>query len=294
MKTRRNSVGLKTLSLAVLCASALPLCGQNLIQHWKLDDAALNYTDYLAPLVNQVAGGSQAYVHNGTNATPAPLVGQFGARPTTGTSLLIQNQYERVELGNVTPGNSPFTIAFWFNRNSAATSGYDLGSTQEHIISANGGAAQAGRWNLNVVNLAASTQTFRLQLFSNPSGWVPGSTSSSLTFATGLSSDTWYHFAMTRDSANLLKLYLNGAEMASVTNPNEFTAPANGVWLGLDAALTTPASRSFAGNYDDVRFYDGPLDASQVTALIPEPSSLSLLLVAGGFMGWVANRKRAS
>ncbi len=291
MKTRRISVGLKTLSLTALCASTLPLGAQNLIQHWKLDDSTLNYTDNLAPLVNQVVGGSQAYVNNGTNASPAPLANQAGARVSTGNSILLQNQYEHIELGGVAPGAGAFTMAFWFNRDSAATSGFDLGSTQEHIVSAN--QAQTGRWNLNAISFNSSTETFSLQLFSNPGGWTGSGTTSSYTLATGLSSDTWYHFAMTRDDANGFKLYVNGVEKFFGTNPNSFTQGTSGVWLGLDPGLAAP-SRSFTGAFDDVRVYDGPLEAGQVMALIPEPSALSLLLFASGVMAVVANRKRAN
>ncbi len=290
MKTRRISDWLKTLPLAALCATALPLGAQNLTQHWKLDDATLTFTDYLAPLINEVAGGSQAFVHNGTNASPAPLAAQPGARGTTGTSVLLQNRYEHIELGNVSPRTGAFTLALWFNRDSAATSGFDLTSNQEHIISAN--QAQAGRWNLNAVSFNSATETFSLQLFSNPGGWTGSGTSSSFTFASGLTSDTWYHFAMTRDSANTLTFYLNGTEVASRSNANDFTEGTSGVWLGLDPALTTPASRAFTGAFDDVRFYDGPLSGSQIAALVPEPASFSLLLIVGSVLGWAANRKR--
>ena len=149
------------LTLIVSIFSVSLSVAQNLIHHWKLDEtlasprfAALEIGagGYSASVTAAV--GDDGLIHKGgTSGNKGPAY-ESGAHILTGNSLGTQNRWSRIELGNVSPGTNPFAISFWFRRLSAPTSGHDVGSDQEHIISANG--EQAGRWNLHTYDFNTS------------------------------------------------------------------------------------------------------------------------------------------
>jgi len=235
-------------------------------QHWKLDDFALNYTADRAALQNEIPGGGLAQTNHAGSLADAPATGLPGATAAPGTAIGLNTRFQRIELGAVSPGVQPFTFAFWFKRNSAAISGFDVsteGTPQEHILSAN--QSQSGRWNLHASNLNAATQRFDLSFFHhNGVG--------SVKVATDLDSDVWQHLVISRDPGNLLKFFLNAAEIYSATDAASFTHGANGVFLGRDPGLFSNGSRGTAAAFDDVRIYNSALTPAEISALAePRP-----------------------
>ncbi len=85
----------------------------------------------------------------------------------------------------------------------------------------------------------------------------------------------WHHHAVVKDG-NTLSYYRDGvlANTRTITlvldNPQPF-------FIGGDAGST--AAEHFNGRIDDVRLYDAALTADEVSQLVPEPSSLTVLLI---------------
>jgi hypothetical protein len=250
-----KSALVRSTHLALCLATAAH--AQTLTQHWKMDEASLTYTSNLAPLINQIGGGSAASVHNNADLPNNPIANQAGATVATGTSILTKTRFQRIQLGNVSPTTSAFTMALWFKRNSAASSGHDNGGDQEHILSANQG--QAGRWNLSTSGFV-NDNNFGIGWFHN-GGISP-------VLATGIRSDAWYHFAVTREMpSGAIKFYLNGQMVASGTDTATFTNGAAGTWLGRDPGQNA-TNRGFVGNFDDVRFLNGAITQTAVIGLV--------------------------
>lgn len=248
----------------------IPQAGaQDLIQHWKMNEAALTFTSGLAPLVNEIVGGSPAAANTSGEANTSlwPVANQLGAVFSTNTAVATKTRFQRIQLGNISPASNAFTIALWFKRDSAASSGHDNGSDQEHIISGNQG--QTGRWNLNTISFV-NDNNFGIGWFHN------GGYSPALPLVTGLKSNIWYHFAATREMpSGSIKFYLNGLLVGSGTDTATFTQGANGVFVGRDPGLNA-TNRGFVGAFDDVRFYNDALSESQILAVIGDSDEDSL------------------
>ena len=229
--------------------------GQTLTQHWKMDEASLTYTASLAPLINNGSLATAGAVHNAADIPNNPVAVQAGATAATGTSIRTKTRFQRIQLGNSSPTTGAFTVGLWFRRDGTASGGLDqAGGDQEHIISGN--QAQAGRWNLSASSYVAATKSFDLGWFHN-GGLSP-------TIAQRLSSNTWYHIAVTREMpSGAIKFYLNGQLMVSGTDTATFTNSTNGLLLGRDPGFSA-TNRGFVGNFDDIRFYNGAVSQSSV------------------------------
>jgi hypothetical protein len=102
-------------------------------------------------------------------------------------------------------------------------------------------------------------------------------------------SGEWIHHAVVKDGANLT-YYRNGVAQATdmITQALDVPQP-----LFLGGINTNAAGENWRGMLDDVRIYDHALSAGDVAALVPEPSTLLLLLVAAG-LGFGVFRKRGA
>ncbi len=233
----------------------------DLSQHWKLDDLTLSFSGDRAPVENAVPGGALARVNHGGSLADAPATGLDGATAAPGTAIRLNNRFQRIELGDVSPGPEPFTFAFWFKRDSAVASGFDVsteGAPQEHILSAN--QSQPGRWNLHATDFKPATESFDLALFHH--GGI-----GSVKVAGLLTSDTWHHLTISRDSGNQLKVFVNAEEVYSATDAATFTNGANGVFLGRDPGLFSNGMRGSAGAFDDIRIYQNAIPLAEIAAL---------------------------
>jgi hypothetical protein len=75
----------------------------------------------------------------------------------------------------------------------------------------------------------------------------------SITSAFSPTLNTWYHVAVDRDSSGVIRLYLNGAVVASTTDTGSLFASSNSLYIGNDPALT----RRFPGYMQDIRITKG-------------------------------------
>ena len=250
-----------SVRLAALILINSKISAANLTNHWTLDDLSPTYAADRAPLDNEITSGTLAHLNNAGNLTDAPTCGITGATASPGTAITLNTRFQRVELGAISPGLQTFTFTFWFKRNSAAISGFDIsteGSPQEHILSAN--QSQSGRWNLHASDFKIATERFDLSFFHhNGIGAVK--------VATDLSSDIWHHIAISRDTLNQLRFFHNGVEKLSTTDNAPFTHGSNGVFLGRDPGLFSNGSRASNASFDEVRVYNTAISPSEITAL---------------------------
>lgn len=101
--------------------------------------------------------------------------------------------------------------------------------------------------------------------------------------------DTWQHIAVILDSnADTVKAYVDGQLVIDSGNTG-VTAAMQG-HLGI----TPGGSVSNVALFDDVRFYDGALSASEIQVLagmVPEPASGVLLLISGFLLSRFKQRR---
>jgi large repetitive protein len=167
------------------------------------------------------------------------------------------------------------TLAAWVNPDSVSTSGKivsKLSSTRGYSISVE-----------NITSTAGQGQwTFQL----SPTGG--SSLISCRTPNDAPAIGQWTHIAGVFDPNDSggpsMKIYLNG-QLAYTTNstavPAQQVSSANNVTIGSRPDSVNP----FDGKIDEVRIYDEALSASQILALVPEPSTISLGVAMMALLG---------
>ena len=99
---------------------------------------------------------------------------------------------------------------------------------------------------------------------SRPAG---GATGGSTVYATAaLTANTWAHLAVTYDGATL-RLYVNGAQVASQARAGNLTTSTNPLQIGGDSIY----GQFFSGIIDEVRVYNVALTAAQIQADMNAP-----------------------
>jgi hypothetical protein len=162
-----------------------------------------------------------------------------------------------------------------------------------------------------------STKLFDFKNLSTDAGLYINSVDGTLTFiddsaviqgtgGAGLASLTYVQIVLTRDSStNLTSVYENGALVFSFTDNVGLAVMADSSASG-NAFLTAfkddgggigggNVDESSAGNIARLRLYDGPLTAEEVAALdavVPESSTMSILLLGGIVIGGVRFLRR--
>ncbi len=149
-------------------------------------------------------------------------------------------------------GNQSFSVAGWFKRTSSST-GYIL--TQSSC---------SGGWGVLMTG-----GTFSAQIRGAGScGTAPAQRSSS---STGLNDDSWHHFVVTFTTSttvaatNDILIYIDGSpNQGSVTKDGTVHVESTG---NISIAAREIADTPFAGSLDEMRIYNRPLSADEVSQL---------------------------
>ena len=95
------------------------------------------------------------------------------------------------------------------------------------------------------------------------------------------------------NNPNSIKFYLNGTYSSNVVGSTPIYPNTIDTQFIINArtSYTTPDGLGIDGNYKDVYIYNRALSSSEVAALVPEPSALSLLAIGLGGLALVRRRR---
>jgi hypothetical protein len=178
--------------------------------------------------------GRSAYFDGSGDSIQTPTVGQ--------SALQFSNQLHTVE--------------FWFRTNS---------TTQYSCLFYRGreGVEAAYDYVININNVSSSSGD--IYLFSlGLGGDALGSS------INGLNDNNWHHLAVCRDSGNVIRMYIDGVQRASMTYNMTQSYSANSdsiIRIGRDGVLT---GRDFTGNIDELRITAGVCRYPNGTTFTPQ------------------------
>lgn len=223
-----------------------------LVAWYKLDDNGLD-------------SSSNAYHLTLTGSNITYRSGQYGQAPAF-TNPILGTGYGNTWFSSTTVGNTvattpPLTVACWFNHTGPTVSG----SWQPCIffIGSNN-FSQGIEANININNrliVGIQTQTTAPQRY-------PVNAS---TYTTALTSNTWYHLAITYDGATC-SAFLNGTNIGSNTACTGNLFPGQ-LRIG-DGGSTTGNASGFNGLVDDFRIYNRVLPTSEIVTLCTATSNV--------------------
>lgn len=217
---------------------------QGLIGYWKMDETSWS----------GAAGEVKDSSNNGNNGTAVSSAtttsaGKFGYAANLNGSSQYVNLGTTPTLAGATSG----TIAGWVNSGSFASA-----QAMYSEVTSSTGSTRVG--------LFFSTGS-KVQIIMRDSSADPAGSSTTLTGATTLATNTWYHVVVTFDSTkNTRAIYVNGAA-DKLDNTTSFSALGTSTTANIFiGALSTP-SNFFNGKIDDVRVYNRALNPVEVAQL---------------------------
>ncbi len=278
-KKERKGSRLTTAIVAVtLSFSAVSIVDAALITHYEFENDLTN-TVVTGP--DGTGVGSPAYGIGKVGSNALKLDGSSYITTTTGGHP------------NSTSGLPLGSVAFWINTSqttSFAVSGaFNDGSSTGWVIQGN---------QTQDPGDLQQDESLRMYLRDNSPtvhiGWSDA--------AGDWNDGAWHHIAVTWDAKTSggdadfdMQFYVDGSAVTTGTTAetnvlDDLTAWGYPVMIGANNARGTAAT-PLTGQLDDYRVYDHELTSGEVTALIPEPSSISLLGLA---LGVVLMRRRRS
>jgi hypothetical protein len=231
---------------AVLCVYAISTstARASLIAHWSADGHA----------DDSVAG------RNGTLVNGAGYdSGRFGQA----FRLDGANDYVAVADDDVWTFGGDFTLATWVNFDTVKQG--SMGRLPNVFMGYDQGPYSRPKW------VFAHDGRGRLFFHINGNGSVFLAAPDPFNPTVG----AWHHFAITR-STDTYTFYADGASLGSVEDSR--TLP------NANAAVTFGQAEGLGyldGRLDDLRIYDSALSDSEIAALLPEPTSIAMLALAG-------------
>ena len=166
-----------------------------------------------------------------------------------------------INISNVT--TQPFSLSAWFYVN-AFTGTSPATEKNAPILTIGTGdynAFQFGSW------------TGKLTAYADTNGVTAWDFGAEPTIGTtSLSTGQWYHGVVTRNTAGLYSIYLNGKLDGSITNSNNLFL--NNQTLKIGAHYGMNSSYMLNGQIDDVRIYNYALTANQVKNIMNEGSAV--------------------
>ena len=198
-----------------------------LVGHWKLDETS-----------GTVAADATAFGRSGN------VIGTASWSTGAVDNGLEVDGATRVEVNSLLGSPKNVTLAAWAHLTQADSGGSEIVSLGDYLA------------------IRLDNGTISRTFFYNGSTWISASTSQ--TFAlTG-----WHHFATVfNDDQNTCKLYVDGAEAASVSTTVTIPYGALGTKLVMGAHGNGQTTYDFTGKIDDVRVYHRALCASEIQAI---------------------------
>jgi hypothetical protein len=207
-----------------------------LVGHWTFDGPDMDLSSSTAQLQERTGNGPNMALGGFTTSTTV-VPGKIGqALAFDGV-----NDYANTPEANVPAYDSPLTFSVWMRTNSDITS------------------------NQLIMSYGLSVPTY-LQVYNGNVRWILNNTTAAL-ISTPATANTWSHLVGTYDASlasENLKLYVNG----TLVGTDNYTTAVNNTSAQLVfGARVSTLGLNFDGTIDDVRIYERPLSADEITRL---------------------------
>ena len=172
----------------------------------------------------------------------------------SGKSIGFDDSNDYIQLGSEIQLTGEFSISTWVKVDSDTFD--DSGNNQ--ILGSSSGSGYFNIYNLNRLRIQTDSATSFLGFFD-----------SSYT----MTSDTWHHIVVTRDSSNDIRVYIDGQSRLS-------SAVSNSGTFDFDYIARSSTSGYFGGNLCDLAIYNTELNADTITSIYNSGEPNNLLLPA--------------
>ena len=196
----------------------------NLYAYYKMDEASGSALD-------ATAGGRNLANYGNPITSSTGKINSARAFPGSGGASLVGSS-----ASDFSPGSNSFSFSFWVKLSATAGGGYE-GLLAKSVV---------GPSNVEWMVYRDSDNKLRFSVSSN------GSTLSTVTWASALSTGTWYFVAGEWDGTNI-KLSLNGATFQTTS----FAGPIHSNTQPLDIGLIGGSGNPLDGNIDEVGIWMG-------------------------------------
>lgn len=204
--------------------------------------------------------------------------GQTAPKDKFGTSMFFPGNVgtSRVDMSGTTAYgslvNNAFTVAAWIRPTDLAA------DVNQRVFSSGLGA---GGWGFGIAD-GADVGTAADDLIFTTYGFTDYRIDASLI------QGEWAHIAAVYNPLGSVSFYVNGTLLGTVGGGGNTTAAASSASL-FSIGVLPAVGQFFRGGIDELRVYDRGLTASEIAALVPEPASVTLLLL--GFAGLARMRR---
>jgi len=202
--------------------------------------------------VTYQAGSSGSYPSDLNNENNSTYVAWNWKAPLANLSTSFNGSNSTITIANNAVFNftTPTSLSVWVNRNT---------TSRDFIIDKGNGSSGSYGWQFEYNN---SQYVFQLN---NTVGGIMDIRATT-TSGTGI----WDHVAVTYDSNQVGKIYLNGVLKATDTMSGTASFNTNGVTIGK---YSLASGYEFDGKLAQVRFFNSTLSASEVSDLYAEPAA---------------------
>lgn len=174
-----------------------------------------------------------------------------------GNALNFDGNDDKATVADNTVGNfgtGAFTVEFWVNTSQQGNS---------NLISKRSLCNNVSMWNINLVNNKVVAELI---------GSTTGVGTMVLTSSQSITDGLWHHVAVTRSSAGLVTIYIDGVNTGSgnggLATPTDVGSTANtaNVTIGTSACGPINGANNFKGTMDEVRLWGKERTLSQINA----------------------------